>query len=286
MKTFVCLALAMGIFILLFNLKHELPSPFVSFESAIQQADPQFPKGLSRKKLKQWNLLKYLYTKALARPGTEMRIPKIIHQIWLGGPLPEKYLSLQKSWQKFHPDWEYRLWTDADLDDFPFMHRERFMQAVNKGEQSDILRYEILFRYGGLYVDTDFECLRSFDVLHQVCDLYCGLEAKFPEHKSPAIGNALIGSVAGHPILKQCLEEIALHVTEADPTLIQTYTGPACFCKAFMQLCTQGNYRNVAFPFTTFYPLPSAFREEVEFKEKWIKKESFGIHYWSLSWLK
>jgi mannosyltransferase OCH1-like enzyme len=285
MKIFLCCLLVVCTF-LTFK-KQNVPSPFISFDTAMQHADPQFPKGLSRKRLKQWNLVKQLYTKSLSRrPSLEARIPKIIHQIWLGGTLPEKYLSLQKSWQHHHPDWEYHLWTDADLTDFPFTHRERFMAAINKGEQSDILRYEILYRYGGLYVDTDFECLKPFDLLHRMCDFYCGLEAKFPEHRRPAIGNALIGSIAGHPILKRCLEEIAKHETREDPTLIQTYTGPTCFCKAFMQLCADEKYCTVAFPFTTFYPLPAAFREEGVCKKKWVKDESFGIHYWSLSWLK
>lgn len=286
MKLFI-FCLFLGVCAFLFFSRQEVRAPFISFEKAMQRADPRFPKRLSQRKLKQWNLLKQLYHKALSRPPSpEARIPKIIHQIWLGGPLPEKYLSLQQSWQQHHPDWEYRLWSDADLADFPFTCRDRFDLAINKGEQSDILRYEILYRYGGLYVDTDFECLRSFDVFHHTCDFYCGLEAKFPKQHNPAMGNALIGSVAGHPILKRCLEEIAKHETGGDPDLIQIYTGPICLCKAFMQLCTEGDYRSVAFPFTTFYPLPASFREEGTCKEKWVKDESFGIHYWNASWVK
>src|ERR1700722_16260603 len=35
----------------------------------------------------------------------EPLIPKIIHQIWLGSPLPEKYKALQATWLNHHPDW-------------------------------------------------------------------------------------------------------------------------------------------------------------------------------------
>src|ERR1700730_3033568 len=42
------------------------------------------------------------------------KIPKIIHQIWLGSPFPEKYNKYQASWQKLHPKWIYKLWTDKD----------------------------------------------------------------------------------------------------------------------------------------------------------------------------
>ena len=34
------------------------------------------------------------------------RIPKIIHQIWLGSPLPEKYLAWTHTWMGWH-GWEY-----------------------------------------------------------------------------------------------------------------------------------------------------------------------------------
>lgn len=40
------------------------------------------------------------------------KIPKIIHQIWLGSPLPQKFKKLQASWIKMHPEWTYILWTD------------------------------------------------------------------------------------------------------------------------------------------------------------------------------
>jgi mannosyltransferase OCH1-like enzyme len=43
-----------------------------------------------------------------------------------------------------------------------------FDRASNFGEKSDIWRYEILFRLGGVYVDTDFECVRPFDSLLEV----------------------------------------------------------------------------------------------------------------------
>ena len=57
------------------------------------------------------------------------RIPKIIHQIWLGSPFPEKYKVLQQSWKKYHPDWTYILWTEKEIKDFGLTNRERFDKA-------------------------------------------------------------------------------------------------------------------------------------------------------------
>ncbi|HEY2811258.1 MAG TPA: glycosyltransferase [Rhabdochlamydiaceae bacterium] len=261
-------------------------TPFIPFVKSMQRADPHFGKHFSTEKdRKKWELVEKLYNKHLsASPSATARIPKIIHQIWLGSPLPEKYHAFQKSWQEHHPDWQYRLWTDADLPAFHFSDRARFDKAENKAEQSDILRYEILYQFGGVYADTDFECLKPYDLLHHCCDFYVGMESKFPEHHDLWIGNAIIGSIAGHPILKCCLENISKELTYGNFDRIQKITGPRCLSRAFLSLCKAGNYRNVAFPFTYFYPLPATMRNQVESKEKWIYDETYGIHYWHGSW--
>src|SRR5438876_9483420 len=57
--------------------------------------------------------------------GPELKIPKIIHQIWLGSPVPSVYEPFMKSWQEKHPDWEYRLWTDENVHSlFPLYNQQ------------------------------------------------------------------------------------------------------------------------------------------------------------------
>ena len=45
-------------------------------------------------------------------------IPKKLHFIWLGSPLTELRYLILDSWKKFHPDWEFCVWTDSSLSDF------------------------------------------------------------------------------------------------------------------------------------------------------------------------
>jgi Glycosyltransferase sugar-binding region containing DXD motif len=40
-------------------------------------------------------------------------------------------------------------------------NKEAFLSAYNYGMKSDILRYEILHSYGGVYIDTDYECVMN-----------------------------------------------------------------------------------------------------------------------------
>ena len=132
-------------------------------------------------------------------------IPKIIHQIWLGTPLPVRYQQFQATWKKFHPDWEYRLWTDADVEDFHMINRKAFDKSVNYAERANIFRYEILDRFGGLYVDTDFECLQPFDLVHSFYEFYTGMATV---DRITLINNGLIASIPGHPILKACIANL------------------------------------------------------------------------------
>jgi mannosyltransferase OCH1-like enzyme len=263
-------------------------NPFLPFDASMKKMSAKFESNYFGKKGKQWKILKSLYEKNLSKkPLIAPRIPKIIHQIWIGGKLPEKYLPLQKSWKEKHPDWEYRLWTDADLPSFPFVNRDRFERAINVGEKADILRYEILNKFGGLYVDTDFECIQCLDPLHHLCDLYVGLEGAFAQDQEACMLNSLIGSIPHHPIIECCLKLIAKKPAGKMADEVQSISGPGCFRRAFFKCYKEKNLKNVAFPCTFFYPLSSHERcghlDEMA-KSNWIHPETFGIHYWDVSW--
>jgi len=270
--------------------KQERTLPFVAFDLSMSKANVHFEKCYTGKKQrhKQWVLLKKLYDQYLCSSYSETpRIPKIIHQIWLGSPFPQKYLAWQKSWQEKHPDWEYRLWTDADAAQFPFINKKRFDEAVNVGEKADIFRYEILNQFGGLYVDTDFECVQPFDIFHHTCDFYTGLEAALEENSVVAMANGLIGCVPGHPIIQSCIKHIGKFSSGKNPGSVLKISGPGCLKRAFIKCCREGKYRNVALPYTYFYPIPSQHFAKNSAKpqeSEWLQPETYGVHYWETSW--
>lgn len=91
-------------------------------------------------------------------------IPRIIHQIWIGGsPIPKEFLVFAAGWRRLHPDWEYCLWTDGQLPDL--VNDGVFHAIPSLAGKADVLRYELIWRFGGIYVDMDFECLRPVDPL-------------------------------------------------------------------------------------------------------------------------
>ena len=96
-----------------------------------------------------------------------MTIPKIIHQIHIGNSLlDELQLKWQKTWIDLHPEWDYILWDDEQVkQNLHITHPEIYNRCENYSEKSDILRFEILYQFGGLYIDTDFECFKPVDSL-------------------------------------------------------------------------------------------------------------------------
>ncbi len=220
-----------------------------------------------------------------------MHIPKIIHQIWLGSPLPKKYYRWQKSWQKNHPDWEYKLWNEKDIEEFGLINKHWYDQTPNYAQKADIARYEILYRIGGLYVDTDFECIGPFDVFHFTCDFYAGI---MQCHRGFELCNALIGSVPGHPILKACIETMNInkkHKQDSPRVNITYTTGPWHLTACFIQEAFNNGGRSVAFPVGYFYPWPwythkGGHHDENPRKKvlEWKRAETFAIHHWENSW--
>lgn len=53
-------------------------------------------------------------------------IPHICHHIYLGGPLPKRFVRLRETWMTLHPDWAHWLWTDAEVAKLPLFNRVRF----------------------------------------------------------------------------------------------------------------------------------------------------------------
>ena len=129
-------------------------------------------------------------------------IPKKFHHIWLGpDPLPDDHRPWIESWERHHPDWEFTLWTEENLPEDPIRPEvlDRLRAPV---ERADILRLEILYRHGGVYLDTDLECLRPLD---PVLD---GEEFVGVCHKPGRITNTAIAAAPKHPLLERALANV------------------------------------------------------------------------------
>lgn len=165
-----------------------------------------------------------------------MSVPKVIHRIWLGGEEPEWTYKLSFSWSR--PGWEIHQWTDANIPTlFPLRNQDIWDRAPeiapdHVGQlRSDVLRYELLDRFGGVYVDADFECLKPIDPLVDGVACFAAWEIQ-----DKWLNNAILGSVGGHPFIRALTRELPRSVERlqgrAKPNRM---TGPGLITRVYRE---------------------------------------------------
>lgn len=128
-------------------------------------------------------------------------IPKKIHYMWLGGAkIPYSLQHCIDSWKRFCPDYEIVRWDESNYDVGKCCYMKQAYQHGKFGFVPDYARLDILYRYGGIYMDTDVEVVRNLDKL--LCQ-----EAFSSVEKWQVINfGGCSGAVAGHPSLEPFLQ--------------------------------------------------------------------------------
>jgi len=116
-------------------------------------------------------------------------------------PFPDEFAEYQRTWVEHHPDWELKMWTEDNLPN-DLRRREIYEKLRCPAERADILRLEVLWRYGGIYFDTDYECVRPLE------DLIDGLDFFVAYLKPGRINNAFLGCIPNHRILDEAIRTL------------------------------------------------------------------------------
>jgi hypothetical protein len=139
-------------------------------------------------------------------------IPRVIHHVWPGRDAFRAELHhFRRSFFDHHPDWSFFFWREdlgsgVSADVGALLHDPRYTVVV----KSDVARFELLRLRGGVYVDTDVECLRPFDDLLGDT-FFCGRES------DSALCPSVMGCRPGHPFAALAVREALRRVYEAGP---------------------------------------------------------------------
>jgi mannosyltransferase OCH1-like enzyme len=239
----------------------------------------KFSSNYKNKQLpEKWNLLIDLYNKNFPSDG-EKKIPQKIHQIWIGSEIPSYLLEYSKTLQKANPGYEYKLWTEKDADEFDFKNKELFYKAKNPGQKSDILRYAILEKFGGIYFDTDFIGYKSLDpFLH--LDFFTGVAFD----KAPTLFNGMIGTTPGNNLIKEA-NNIDNEIRDDEGMSIIETTGPYYLTRKLFKNINSVD-KLLVFPLTYFYPYPNFNYDKVlgnDYKN-YVQDESICVHFFEARW--
>lgn len=132
-------------------------------------------------------------------------IPKIIHFCWLSGDeYPELIKQCIHSWEKVLPEYKIILW---DANRFQQEINNEFAQEAYRLKKwafaADYVRLFALYKYGGIYLDSDVKVYKSFNGFLNN-DFFSGIEY-FEPTGYIAIEAAIMGAIPGHPFIKDCL---------------------------------------------------------------------------------
>lgn len=135
------------------------------------------------------------------KPGA---IPRIIHQIWIGPkPRPKK---LMDGYRDMHPDWTYILWTEKNLKYLTWKNQKHIDEMPEWNGKADLYRYELLLRFGGVWMDADSECLAPFDDFFLENDSFAIYENE--KHRGGLVACGVIGATPGNELMRLCVDEI------------------------------------------------------------------------------
>lgn len=134
------------------------------------------------------------------RCSEERLIPKQIHYCWFGKKeIPPFLVKCMDTWREKCPDYEIIRWDESNYDVEKFPYTREAYAAGRYGFVSDMARLDILYEYGGIYIDTDVYLIKGIDdLLYQKA--FVGVEKW---------GNINTGGMAGavprHPMLQEML---------------------------------------------------------------------------------
>ena len=133
-------------------------------------------------------------------------IPKKIHYCWFGGnPLPKDAIRCIDSWKKYCPQFEIIEWNETNFDFTTCQYAVEAYRAKKWAFVSDYARFWILFKYGGLYFDTDVEMIRPInDILQD--GPFMGFETDYGKQEAMGVNPGLgLGAISNMELYSEIL---------------------------------------------------------------------------------
>jgi hypothetical protein len=180
------------------------------------------------------------------------KIPHIIHQIWIGDkPAPKK---LMETWSIKHPDFEYIFWNEDEIIkrglQLKCYEKINMMNEING--KADIIRWEILYEYGGIFIDADSICIEPLDDYFMCKKAFASYENE--QVRKGLVATGTMGFYPKHPLCRDIIEWIKSNHSN---DFIQNYpawhsVGPGVLTR-FLET---GNYTEFSvFPSHVFLPV-------------------------------
>lgn len=228
------------------------------------------------------------------------RVPRIVHQTWKGcsADLPPRQAAWRERCMLLNPDWTFWLWTDDDNRELIKQHYPHFLGVYDsydvKMKRIDAARIFYLHRYGGIYLDLDFTCLKPFTKLALPSGVAV-FSHQYPMHlvakKSDAVANNFMATPPAHPLYGFLIRKLVLSARKSllyatGPNflthgIVAFITKGGCNVEVYMQ---PGIYRG-HWSKTNNLPCGNGTDAQIDFCSQWGNANaSLLATFWTMTW--
>lgn len=197
-------------------------------------------------------------------------IEKKINYVWFGGDKPKEILLYIENWKKKMPDYEIIEWNEKTFDLDKEIEKNAYLKECYKRKlwafMEDYVRVKVLYEYGGIYLDTDVEVVKSFDELLDA-DVFLGYETK------GVVNCAVAGAKSKTIFFKKILDFYENDIWKSNKYIITDI---------FTEIIKNNNFiENIKiYPEEYFYP----YNYNEVFSRECIRENTYAIHHWEKSW--
>ena len=199
---------------------------------------------------------------------------------------------------RLNPDWTFWLWTDEDNRELIRQHYPHFLSVYDgydvKMKRIDAARIFYLHRYGGIYLDLDFTCLKPFTkfALPSGAAVF---SHQYPTHlavrKADSVANNFMASPPAHPLYGFLIRKL---VVSARKSLLYA-TGPNFLTAGIVAFVTKGGCNLVVYEQPVIYkgywsklhnlPCGEGNETEIDACARWgTANSSILATFWTMTW--
>ena len=207
-------------------------------------------------------------------------IPKIIHYCWFGGkPLPELAKKCIDSWKKYCPDYEIVEWNESNYDINKNSYISEAYEAKKWAFVSDYARLDIVYNYGGIYLDIDVEIIKPIDsFLNDQCF--------FAEEKKGLVATGIgFAAEKNHHAVKMMLQQYDGVHFKLGKDMYDTTPCPYRNTRALKRLGYKSKSEINFFDSVVVYPKEYFCPITYETGELEITENTVAIHHFNESWI-
>lgn len=167
------------------------------------------------------------------------------------------------------PGWDLRTWRDPlDPADFP-LTAGHWWRCTSGAQMAGLVRLEVLWHHGGVYLDSDVELYRPLDSLLGADVFACWQDAKI-------VPDAVIGAAAEHPAILECIDLAIARLDEGAHRSGPDVTTDVLHARS--DVC-------LLLPPGSFYPYAHTERHRRSEDHQTSQPWAFGAHHWHASWV-